>query len=385
MSPGERYLELCLRLRRHDDGLVDAYFGPSEIAERIAAEPLREPAELVADARQLIDEADVPYLRGQLVGLETVARKLAGEEIPYADEVERCYAIRPQRVPEERFEEAHRALDEVLPADGGLAERYQRWRESNLLPADKIEAVLGALNARLRERTRELFGLPEGEATEIELVTGKHWSAYNYYLGGLRSRVAVNTDVDLNASGVAILVAHELYPGHHTENAWKEQLLYVEGGRLEAAVVMYGTPQSVIAEGIAELAIEMVVDDHDAFLAEVLGEWGIGYDADVGRRIRRAKEPLERVVANAALLLNEDGVSAEEAKAYIRRWGLVSEKRAQQNVDFVMDPIGRAYITTYTDGYDLCREWVDGDPTRFKRLLTEQLSPADLLDSRFER
>jgi hypothetical protein len=385
MSPGERYLELCLRLRRHDDGLVDAYFGPPEIAERIDAEPLREPAELVAEAPRLGDETDSPYLRGQLVGLETLARKLAGEEISYADEVERCYAIRPHRVPEERFEEAHRALDEILPPDGTLAERYQRWRETDLLHADKIESVLEAINARLRERTRELFGLPEGEATEIELVTGKHWSAYNYYVGGLRSRVAVNTDVDLNASGVANLVAHELYPGHHTENAWKEQLLYVEGGRLEAAVVMYGTPQSVIAEGIAELAIEMVVDDHDAFLAEVLGEWDIGYDEDAGRRIRRAKEPLERVVANAALLLHEDGVSAEEAKAYIRRWGLVSEKRAQQNVDFVMDPIGRAYITTYTDGYDLCRDWVDGDPTRFKRLLTEQLSPADLLDSRFER
>jgi hypothetical protein len=379
VSPGERYLELCLRLRRHDDELVDAYFGPAEIAARIEAEPLREPSELVADARQLIDETDSSYLRGQLVGLETLARKLAGEEIPYADEVERSYAIRPKRVPEERFEEAHQALDEALPPDGTLAERYQRWREGDVVPADRVEGVLGTLNARLREKTGQLLGLPAGETTEIELVTGKHWSAYNYYLGGLKSRVAVNTDVALNASIVAILVAHELYPGHHTENAWKEQLLYVEGGRLEAAVIMYGTPQSVIAEGIAELAIDMVVDDHDAFVAEVLGEWGMAYDADAGRQVRQAKEPLDRVTANAALLLHEDGASPDEAQAYIRRWGLVSEKRAQQNVDFVMDPIGRSYITTYTDGYDLCRDWVGGDPAKFKRLLTEQLSPADLV------
>jgi hypothetical protein len=379
MSPGERYLELCLRLRRHDDELVDAYFGPTEIAERIEDEPLRQPSELVADARQLIDEADSSYLRGQLVGLETLARKLAGEQIPYADEVERSYAIRPKRVPEDRFEAAHRVLDEALPPDGTLAERYQHWREGDVVRADKVAGVLETLNARLREKTQELLGLPAGETTEIELVTGKHWSAYNYYLGGLKSRVAVNTDVALNASIVAILVAHELYPGHHTENAWKEQLLYVEGGRLDAAVIMYGTPQSVIAEGIAELAIDMVVDDHDAFVAEVLGEWGMAYDAEAGRRIRQAKEPLDRVTANAALLLHEDGVSPEEAKAYIQRWGLVSDKRAQQNVDFVMDPIGRSYITTYTDGYDLCRDWVGGDPARFKRLLTEQLSPADLV------
>jgi hypothetical protein len=378
MTPSERYLELCLRLRRHDDGLVDAYFGPSEIAERIDAEPLRPPAELVADARRLIDEADSPYLRGQLVGLETLARKLAGEEIPYADEVERCYAIRPQPVPEEGFEEAHRALEEVLPADGTLAERYRRWREGDVVPADKIQAVLETLNARLRERTQKLLGLPEGEATEIELVTDEHWSAYNYYLGGLRSRVAVNTDVALNVSNVANLVAHELYPGHHTEHAWKEQLLYVERGRLEEAIIMYGTPQAVIGEGIAELAIEMVVDDHDTFVAEVLGEWGIGYDADTGRRIRLAKKPLERVVDNAAILLHEDGASTDEARAYIQRWALVSEKRAQQNVDFVMDPIGRSYIVTYVNGYDLCRDWVGGDRAKFKRLLTEQLLPADL-------
>jgi hypothetical protein len=379
MSLSEPYLELCLRLRRHDDGLVDAYFGPAELAERIDAEPLRTPDKLAADARQLGDEADSPYLRAQLVGLETLARKLAGEEIPYADEVERCYGIRPQRILEERFEEAHRALDELLPSDGTLAERYQRWREGDVVPADKIEPVLEALNARLRERTQVLLGLPEGEATEIELVTGEHWSAYNYYLGGLKSRVAVNTDVALNASNVAHLVAHELYPGHHTEHAWKEQLLYLEHGRLEEGVIMYGTPQAVIGEGLAELSIEMVVDDHDAFVAEVLGEWGIAYDADSGRRIRQARKPLERVVDNAALLLHEDGVSTEEAKTYIRRWALVSEKRAQQNVDFVMDPIGRSYVVTYANGYDLCRDWVGGDRARFKRLLTEQLQPADLV------
>jgi hypothetical protein len=38
-----------------------------------------------------------------------------------------------------------------------------------------------------------------------------------------------------------------------------------------------------------------------------------------------------------------------------------------------------SYVTTYADGHRVCADWVDGDPARFKRLLTEQLSPADLL------
>ena len=379
MILGERYLELCLRLRRHDDGLVDAYFGPPELAESIEHEPLRDPSALVADARSIAEDADGAYLAAQAGGLEIVARKLAGEEIGYADEVEGCYAMRPQRVPEERFEAAHQELDELLPPGGTLAERYERWRDGLMVPADRILPVLQALNDRLRERTRERFGLPDGESTELELVTGEHWSAYNYYLGDLKSRVAVNTDVPLNATSIAYLTAHELYPGHHTEHAWKEQVLYIEQGRIEESVIMYGTPQSVIGEGLAELATEMVVEDPHAFTAEVLGEWGIDYDADLGAKVYRAREPLDRVPNNGALLLHEDGVSREEAKAYVRRWALATEKRAEQIVDFVTDPIGRAYITTYTDGYDLCRNWVNGDPARFKRLLTEQLTPTDLV------
>ena len=379
MSLEERYVELCLRIGRHDEDLVDFYFGPPELAERVEAEPMRKPTMLAADARSLAEETDSAYLRAQCLGLEIVARKLAGEEIAYVDEVEGCYAIPPQRIPEEHFAEAHEALDEVLPPGGTLADRYQRWREGDAVPVDSLPAVLKEVSDRLRQRTQEVLGLPEGEAVELELVTGEHWTAYNYYLGGLRSKVAVNTDLPHNASQIAALVAHELYPGHHTEHAWKEQLLYVNGGRLEESVLPYGTPQSVIGEGLAELAIDMVVEDHDAFVADVLGEWGIEYDADAGRRIRKAREPLDRVVSNAAILLHVDGVSTEEAKAYIQRWGLSSEERAAQGVAFVMHPTGRTYIRTYTDGYDLCRDWVAGDPARFKRLLTEQLTPSDLL------
>lgn len=379
MSVEKRYLELCLRLGRHVDGLVDSFFGPPEIAERVDAEPLREPAELVADAEALLDENDRAYLEAQLVGLATVARKLAGEQIPYADEVERCYGIRPQRVPEEQFEAAHRALDDALPPGGSLAERYQRWREGDAVQVDRLPGVLQALTESLRERTRERFGLPEGEDARLDFVTDEPWAAYNYYLGELTSRVAVNTDVSLNASFVADLMAHELYPGHHTEHAWKEAVLYRGQGRLEEGALMIGVPQSLIAEGIAGLAIDMVVEDHDLFAAEVLSEFGIAYDAEAGHRIREARQPLERVVGNAALLLHEDGASTGEAQAYLERWGLVSEKRARHNVEFITHPIWRSYITTYADGYYLCRDWVDGDPARFKRLLTEQLTPADLV------
>ena len=50
MSLLERYLTLGLRLGKHVDGLVDAYYGPPGLAEAVDGEALRPAADLAADA-----------------------------------------------------------------------------------------------------------------------------------------------------------------------------------------------------------------------------------------------------------------------------------------------------------------------------------------------
>src|SRR5438552_10176933 len=61
VGPVHRYLELGLRLGRHAEELVDAYYGPEEVARRVDAEGLREPAVLAEEARELLAEvADDP-------------------------------------------------------------------------------------------------------------------------------------------------------------------------------------------------------------------------------------------------------------------------------------------------------------------------------------
>jgi hypothetical protein len=380
------YVELGLHLGRHVDGLVDAYYGPPEIAERVQAEPLRPAAQLAADAAALqegldgeLDPARARWLGGQLVGLETVARRLAGEEIPFADEVERCYGIRPTRTPEAEFERAHHELDAVLPTGASLAERYQAWREGNALQGDALRAVVASLSGEFRTRTQDLLGLPGGESVTWEFVSDEPWSAFNYYRGGLHSRIAVNVDVSLSPNFVSELVAHEAYPGHHTEHVWKEHEL-VRRGRTEESILMIGTPQSTIAEGIAGLAPDILFGDElPEVTARHVAAVGIEYDAEVANAVKRAAQPLERVTGNAALMLHEDGVSDDEAQDYVMRWRLSSERRASHIVRFMTDPVWRSYITIYADGERLCRDWVAGDPARFRRLLTEQLSPRDLL------
>jgi hypothetical protein len=381
----ERYLELGLRLGRHVDGLVDAYYGPPEIKERVDAEELREPAELTRDAAALLDELDGldehrrSWLQAQLVGAETVAHRLAGEEVPYAEEVERCYGVRPERVPEERFEAVHEVLDEVLPGEDSLAERFQAWRDTNTLSGNQLARVIDSLGADLRDRTERLVGLPEGESVDFDYVTDEPWAAFNYYQGGLRSRIAVNTDTPLTPTFLIALVSHETYPGHHTEHAWKEQLLFEEGGVLEESIFLVGTPQSLVSEGIASLAPEMALgEEQQQVAAEHVRDTGLPFDPELSRTVQETAQPLAGVGTNVALMLHEDDCSEDEALAYMKRWGLSSERRAQQGLRFMTDPVWRSYSTTYTDGYRICKAFVGGDPARFKRLLTEQLTPAEI-------
>lgn len=383
------YIELGLRLGRHVEGLVDAYFGPTELKRRIDTEELRAPRALAADAGLLLSRLDEGeggfgdsrrrWLRTQLVGLGTVARRLAGEEISYEDEVERCYGVRPRQVPEEEFEAAHRDLAEVLPGSGSLARRYQAWREDNGIESEALAGVVDSLAADLRSRTEACFGLPEGEKLEFEYVHDEPWSAFNYYLGDLKSSIAINVDRPMTPDFLAELVPHEAYPGHHTEHVWKEQLLVRDCGQEEETIVLIGTPQNLIAEGIAGLGAEILLgSDEERVTAEHVAASGVDYDPEVSRTVKRARLPLAGVQANVALMLHSGGATLEDGRDYLMRWGLASEQRAAHQLDFVLDPTWRAYVSMYVQGYRLCRDFVGGDRERFKQLLTEQLTPDDL-------
>src|SRR5262249_14958299 len=55
----ERYLLLGLRLGRHIDGFVDAYYGPPELAARVDSEALVAPDELAAEAEALAADLEL--------------------------------------------------------------------------------------------------------------------------------------------------------------------------------------------------------------------------------------------------------------------------------------------------------------------------------------
>ncbi|HRW36500.1 MAG TPA: hypothetical protein P5254_02295 [Aquihabitans sp.] len=388
-GPVGRYLELGLRLGRHLDGLVDAYYGPRSLAERIDDEERRPLPALVADARSLVadldagdGDLDVPrrrWLRAQAAGLHASARKLAGEQLSYLDEVEQCYGVRPALVDHDVLAAAHRRLDEALPGDGALAVRYDAWRTSHLMTREQLTAAVHALAEAFRERTAEAFGLPDGEHVEFELVANEPWSGFNYYDGDLRSRVAINTDLPVSSTAIGHLIAHEAYPGHHTEHCRKEVGLVRRREQLEESIFLVGTPQCLLAEGLADLALEALLGPgHEPLLAELLVPLGIRYDTEVVAAVAAAGEALASVRGNAALILHDRGGSEDDAIAELVRWGLQPRERAAKSLAFLTHPTWRAYIFCYVEGLPRCRRFVDGRPERFEHLLAEQVTPAEL-------
>jgi hypothetical protein len=381
MTPAERYLLLGLRLGRHVEGLVDSYYGPPALKEQVDAGELVAPERLVEDAAELLASLDDGYLRDQVHGCWTCARVLAGEQLSYSDEVEGSYGVRPERTPASVFEEAHAALDELLPGEGSLGDRRRAWRERHVCPGDKAVGVLEELLPLLRSRTLEVVGLPPGERVLLEPVRDEPWWAFNYYLGDLRSRVVLNVDQPTTGLDLIHLAAHEVYPGHHTESSVKEQLLAREQGRLEETIAMVPTPAAVVSEGIAEIGADLVLDDdaRDEAYA-LLRRHGIELaDPDLARRIGDELERLGTVSLNAALAIFEDGMSLDDAQAYVERWTLNTSEQAAHTIRFVTDPTWRAYTITYSAGRELCRAYVGSDPARFRRLLTEQVRVSELV------
>ena len=390
----DRYLELGLRMGRLIDGFVDAYYGPSVIADRVSAEQVSTPDFLVASAGQLVVDLDAGvddsvldasrrrWLRAQVTGMHTSARKMAGEQIAYVDEVEWCYGVRPTFRDEDQFQAAHARLDAVLPGSGPVRDRIIDWREAQAIPVDRLDAVLRSIAEDFRERTQRLFGLPDGEHIAWELASNQPWSGFNYYEGNLQSRVAINTDLPVLATSIGHLVAHEAYPGHHTEHSRKESGLVRSRGWQEESIFCVGTPQCLIAEGLADLALEIIAGEvPDLLVAEHLRSNGVDFDPEIAHAVRIASESMDAVRANAAWLLHEDGASVDDVVAYIERWGLLPHARAAKAIEFLTSPTWRAYISCYVEGLPLCRNWVAGNSDRFATLLTEQIVPADLVDA----
>ncbi len=393
------YLLLALRLDQHMPGLVDGYYGPRDLKAQVDMENLRTPARLADDAAALRErvatEVDEPdrrrWLDRQLVALEVLASRRAGVEIPYVDEVERCFDAAPSRMPEATYAEVRRDLDRLLPGGGDLAARVDAWDAGLAIPPDRVRGAVDAILPGIREASAAAFGVPAGESLRVGLVGGQPWSGYSWYDGGLRSRVDLNTDLPIRPATLVDTLCHETYPGHHLEHAWKERRLVEDLGRVEATVLLIDTPECYVSEGLAQLGRSLALDEaaRRDLVRTVCRIAGLpASDDDVAHQaaVSDAQRRLRGADGDAALMLHAERRPRAEVLNFLREEALLGAARAEQRLRFVEHPLWRTYVFTYAGGEALLGAWCAaagseaGARGRYLRLLTEQLTPSGIAD-----
>jgi hypothetical protein len=316
------------------------------------------------------------FLLGQLRACEVIARRLAGQRLPVRDEIEAMFGVRAVPGDPDVYGAAHRELDALLPGSGPLGPRLAASRAR--VSPDRLPAAVTALAGALREETRTRVPLPPGEGVTFRFVADAPWAALHRYAGSSRSVVTVNAGAGFHAGQLARLVAHETYPGHHAARCHTGVLA---AGRAELGVVVAGTPQALVSEGAAEIALHAAVGPGwGRWVQDVLGGVGVAVDGELVERVDAVTAALARARLDALLMVHGDRARDADVRAYLRRVLLVDHARAVRILTFLRHPLWRLATVAYVEGAARVRPWWDADPSgaRLARLLGGDLTPADL-------
>ena len=398
------YVKLSLALGEHEAGYIDAYYGPAQWQQAVKTEQ-KSLQQIVTEAKQLlhhlsfaiadkhkleeVEALRLSYLDAQLNALIARTKMNIGDTKYSFDEASQ--ALFNTQAPNKdwsEFEQAITELDKLLPGEEDVLTKLEAFRKQFVIPQDKLKPVFDLAIKECRDRTKKHVELLSNENFELEFVTDKPWSGYNWYKGDAYSLIQVNVELPINISRAIDLGCHEGYPGHHTYNGLLEANLYDKRGWVEFSVYPLFSPQSLIAEGSANYGIEMAFpgDEKIEFEQQYLFPLA-GLDASKAQQY----EQVSKLVAKVSYAGNEVGraylngeVDGDKAAQLLEQYALMSPAKAKQRVKF-MDTYG-SYIINYNWGKDLVKNWVeqDGQLTddekwqRFAKLLSTPRLPSTL-------
>jgi hypothetical protein len=403
-SIAEQYVKLVLDVGGHDADYVDAFYGPPEW--KAEAERRKRPIRQIDDdAARLIseipaggagsrDELDIlrrEYLRRQLEALRARLRMLGGAKLTFDEESRALYdAVAPVH-PESFFDSSLKQLERLLPGQGPLGERYETFRQTFVIPREKLTRVFDRAIAECRTRTLPHVSLPATETFSVEYVQNMPWSGYNWYHGQYRSVIQVNTDLPIYIDRALDLACHEGYPGHHVYNALLEKHLVRDRGWVEFSIYALFSPQSLIAEGTANYGIEVAFPgtDRTEFEREVLYPEA-GLDASQAAAYAGIREIVERLsyAGNEAARKYLNGeLDRPRAAAWLTQYAMMAPRQAEQRTRFF--DTYRSYVINYNLGKDLVKQFIEsriGAPAQsesrrwdeFVRLLASPRLPSGL-------
>jgi hypothetical protein len=366
------YVRLVLAVGQSDPDYVDAYYGPPELRTEsagmglgdiqrrasVALSGLRSSPERGKD--ELVRLRHL-YLIRQLEALLARVHMLQGGKLSFDEEALSLYDAEPPTFSEEYFRGIVDELGSLLPGNGPVPERFEKFRSAFAIPQERLDGVFSAAIAEARKQTLKHIPLPPGEKFTVEYVTGKSWSGYNWYKGGSESLIQVNTDFPITIDRAVDLASHEGYPGHHVYNALLEKALVRERGWVEFSVYALFSPQSLIAEGTANYGIDMAFpwEERLPFERDILFPLAglAGETAERFYQVHRLTQKLAYAGNEAARRYLDGVITREEAARWLVEYALMSADRAMQRTRF-FDQY-RAYVINYNLGQDMVRAYIE--------------------------
>jgi len=371
----EGYVKLALAYGELEPGYIDAYYGPPEWQQQAKDQKksliaLRNVlAKLQGDLATAPYEGEAPadlielrraYLRNQLGSMAARMRMKGGWKPVFDDEAVAVYDMQAPRYDESDFDRALEKLDQLLPPGAGsLADRYNAYLARYAVPGSRLGTVMQTAIDEARKATQQYYRLPQGESFELAFVKDKPWSAYNWYQGGYKSRIEVNTDLPVTIDRVIQLAVHEGYPGHHVYNAVLEDQMVVGRGWVEFQVYPLFSPQSFIAEGTADYAVELAFPKpaRTKLLGTLFAIAGLPTrDIEQYDEITQVAKQLSGASIEAARRYRDGRMDRDQTIAWLQSYALYSPERAKQRLDFI-DTYG-AYVINYAYGEEMVRNWV---------------------------
>ncbi|MBS0383996.1 MAG: hypothetical protein JSS00_01445 [Proteobacteria bacterium] len=369
----EQYVRASLEMGAHEEGYIDAYYGPPEWKTQAEAHP-RTTVQLKAAMDRLQAQVEVAEhaaadpaarRRAHTLGAYIASARfrldmMDGMRVPFVDEAERLFALRPEIKPLSHYDTVLARIQTLVPGSGDLAERVEALRNRYIVPRARLEAVMNAAINECRRRTLAYIALPQGEHFALTFVNHQSWSAYNYYHGANPSEIQVNTDQPFAINRALGLGCHEGYPGHHVQGIYAEKM-YRQNGYAEYSVAPLFSPQGPLNEGGGNYGVDLAFPGQAKLQFEQSTLYPLaGLDpatAPAFDALNDAMKELDGARLTVAQQYLDHQISRDQAIALIQRYQLVSRARAAQSVAFIDHY--RSYVINYVSGEDLIRAYAN--------------------------
>ena len=396
------YVLLALRIDRlfNKEGTyyIDSYIGPESLKTKVEKEELFTAKNLIKDTKRLKNKIDnikfensrKKFIKKHLLAFQTILEILNNDNINFKKQVKNILDLDLVWTDEKVFEEGLKLFKDGLPGSGDLNQRYNKWLQRNTYFFDDNQKMLSLINELIkvvRDYSKNIVNIPNDDVI-VELVSNKNYGASTRYIGNLKSKLKINKDIPFNFFQAIPLIAHELYPGHHTEFLMKEKYLVHDKGYFENQVFLLNSPQLVVSEGIGEIAFDMIISN-DYFLSYLVNDIYRKYKIKINDVNLKSLLQASRInsidqIANNAVMMFEDGRSEDEIKKYVGKYTLQPDFMLEHLLSNIKSSqFKKIYSITYYQGKKLVQDYINrgNKIKRFNELLKIQSYPTLLVNN----